>query len=51
MSSTLDSQGEQFVLKYIDRQFDAYEEENGGYEKEFEINTYRKKWLHSISHQ
>jgi len=33
---TFDSQGEQFVLKYIDRQIDAYEEEKGGYEKEFE---------------
>jgi len=36
MGSTLDSQGEQFVLKCIDRQIDAYEEEKGGYEKEFE---------------
>ena len=34
--STLDFQGEQFVLKCIDRQIDAYEEEKGGYEKEFE---------------
>ena len=36
MGSTLDSQGEQFVLKCLDRQIDAYEKEKGGYEKEFE---------------
>jgi len=36
IGSTLDSQGEQFVLKCLDRQIDAYEEEKGGYEKEFE---------------
>jgi transposase len=32
----LDSQGEQFVLKSLDRQIEAYEEEKEGYEKEFE---------------
>ena len=36
IGSTLDFQGEQFVLKCLDRQIDAYEEEKGGYEKEFE---------------
>ncbi len=36
IGSTLDSQGEQFVLECLDRQIDAYEEEKGGYEKEFE---------------
>ncbi len=34
--STLDSQGEQFVLECLDRQIEAYEEEKEGYEKEFE---------------
>ena len=36
IGSTLDSQGEQFVLKCLDKQIDAYEEAKGGYEKEFE---------------
>lgn len=36
MGSTLDYQGEQFVLECLDRQIDAYEEEKVGYEKEFE---------------
>jgi transposase len=36
IGSTLDSQGEQFVLKCLDRQIEAYEEEKKGYEKEFE---------------
>ena len=48
MGSTLDSQGEQFVLKCIDRQIDAYEKEKGGYEKEFE-KLARKN--HEIKHQ
>ena len=34
--STLDSQGEQFVLDCLDRQIEAYEKEKEGYEKEFE---------------
>jgi transposase len=36
IGSTLDFQGEQFVLKCLDRQIEAYEEEKKGYEKEFE---------------
>jgi transposase len=36
IGSTLDSQGEQFVLECLDRQIDAYEDEKEGYEKEFE---------------
>lgn len=36
IGSTLDSQGEQFVLGCLDRQIEAYEEEKEGYEKEFE---------------
>ena len=36
IGSTLDSQGEQFVLDCLDRQIEAYEEEKEGYEKEFE---------------
>ncbi len=36
IGSTLDYQGEQFVLECLDRQIDAYEEEKVGYEKEFE---------------
>ena len=36
IGSRLDSQGEQFVLKCLDRQIEAYEEEKEGYEKEFE---------------
>jgi transposase len=36
IGSMLDSQGEQFVLKCLDRQIEAYEEEKEGYEKEFE---------------
>jgi len=36
IGSTLDFQGEQFVLKCLDRQINAYEEEKEGYEKEFE---------------
>jgi len=36
IGSTLDSQGEQFVLACLDRQIEAYEQEKEGYEKEFE---------------
>ncbi len=36
IGSTLDSQGEQFVLACSDRQIKAYEQEKEGYEKEFE---------------
>jgi transposase len=36
IGSTLESQGEQFVLECLDRQIEAYEEEKEGYEKEFE---------------
>ncbi|MBL7211717.1 MAG: transposase, partial [Desulfobacteraceae bacterium] len=36
IGSTLDSQGEQFVLDCLDRQIEAYEKEKQGYEKEFE---------------
>ena len=36
IGSTLDSQGEQFVLDCLDRQIEAYEKEKEGYEKEFE---------------
>ena len=35
IGSTLESQGEQFVLECLDRQIDAYEKEKVGYEKEF----------------
>ena len=34
--SSLDSQGEQFVLDCLDRQIEAYEKEKKSYEKEFE---------------
>jgi len=34
--STIDSQGEQFVLDCLDRQIEAYETEKENYEKEFE---------------
>jgi hypothetical protein len=36
MGDTLDSHGDQFVLGYLDRQIETYEEEKEGYEKEFE---------------
>ena len=36
VGSTLDSQGEQFVLECLDRQIEAYEDEKNWYEKEFE---------------
>jgi transposase len=36
IGSTLESQGEQFVLECLDRQIEAYEGEKEGYEKEFE---------------
>ena len=36
VGSTLDSQGEQFVLKCLDRQIEAYGDEKNCYEKEFE---------------
>jgi len=36
IGSTLDSQGEQFVLNCLDRQIHAYEEEKQCYEKEFD---------------
>ncbi len=36
VGSTLDSQGEQFVLECLDRQIEAYGDEKNCYEKEFE---------------
>lgn len=36
MGDTLDSHSDQFVLGYLDRQIETYEEEKEGYEKEFE---------------